>query len=96
MSAQQANKYLALAATGLTALEAIGDMVQIATGGTATVNEALTILHTIDAIVSSVRAGLAGETTPEAVARAVAELQGKITRNDQTADAALAAKFPAP
>lgn len=59
----------------------------------ATAESALSILHGVQAVVSTIEAGFEAKISPEVVRRELGKMIDRVAANDLAADAALRAKF---
>lgn len=92
-----ARTVLQLAASGLTGLEMIGDLVKpLLDDKTAALDSSvLSALRTIQAIVTTVQAGAAGKVSNEMVADSLTHLRAQLEVNDRQAQIDIDTKFPA-
>ena len=93
-TSDKAAHILSIAAAGLVALEAIGQMSAGILTSAATSQEIVNVLHVIERIVQTVRAGLDGLMTADDVDSELAALKTNLAANDQAARDALDKKFP--
>ena len=93
-ASDKASHILSIAAAGLVALEAIGQMSAGILTSASTSQEIVNVLHVIDRIVQTVRAGLDGTMTAVDVDSEIAALKANLAANDQAARDALDKKFP--
>jgi hypothetical protein len=70
------------------ALEVIGVLTK-----SAGVENALAVLHGVQAVVTTVEAGFEGKVSPEVVKRELGKMIDRVTANDLEADAALRERF---
>ena len=88
-------RVLTFAGKGLSALEAIGEVAERATGGNPTVEEAMAVLTGIAGLARSVVDGLANPAVrPEDLQADIAALEKSISGNNAVIDAAADVKFP--
>lgn len=92
-SATKASRILAIASSGLHALEDIGALAQTVIGKNSTIEEMMAVLLGIEAAVNAVRSGLDGAMSAEDVDKALASLRQGLAGNDAAADSAIDAKF---
>lgn len=92
--ATEAKHVLDVAASGLHGLEVVGELAKSLIPDSANPQRVLEVLHTITAIVDSVRAGWEGTASLEDVQDSLQVARDKISANDQAVDDAIDRKFP--
>lgn len=92
----EAKKILGLAASGLTGLEMIGEIVQPLLDDKSAALDAATlaIVRTIHAIVTTVQAGASGKVSNDDVTASLTHLQAQLAANDRQAQIDIDTKFP--